>query len=302
MGVLPHVRRFASGWIVVIAAGLLAAVAPGFAGATEIFPVKDLAPGMRGFTLSDLGEGQGVQRFDVEIIGVLKSYAPKQDLVLARIHSEAIQKTGIIAGMSGSPVYVEGKLVGALAYGWPFSREPICGITPIQNMLDIRKAPATAPVPIGGAATRASAFMASFEKRDFATGFEDLLAPLRSEPASAGLAALPLPVSFSGAAGPGSLFDRVAGKAGWFAAPSGGGSVTAKAAAASTSPPATVPGERLEPGLPPGNSYDLVDCQRFSIKRKLHWRLGRWFIPGLYECHLARAAQLIAATAAVCWS
>ena len=46
--------------------------------------------------------------------------------------------------MSGSPIYVDGKLVGALAYGWPFSREPICGITPIQSMLDIRKAPAGA--------------------------------------------------------------------------------------------------------------------------------------------------------------
>ena len=79
---------------------------------------------------------------------MLRSYAPKQDLILARIHSEAIEKTGIIAGMSGSPVYVDEKLVGALAYGWPFSKDPICGITPIQSMLDIRKAPPSAPVPI----------------------------------------------------------------------------------------------------------------------------------------------------------
>src|SRR6185436_8699728 len=151
--VVPNVSRFLRRWIVFAAVGLLGlAVA---ASATEIFPVKELAAGMRGYTLSDLGDGAGVQRFDVEIVGVLRSYAPKQDLILARIHSEASWKTGIIAGVSGRRVYVCEKLVGALAYGWPFSREPICRITPIQSMLDIRKAPPTPPVPIGGAATSA---------------------------------------------------------------------------------------------------------------------------------------------------
>ena len=127
---------------------------------------------MKGYGFSDLGDGKGVQRFEVEIVGLLKSYAPKQDLILARVTGGALDKTGIIAGMSGSPIYVDGKLIGALAYGWPFSREPICGITPIQSMLDIRKAPAAPPVPIGGAATRAAAFVSAFRDRPFA-------APLR---------------------------------------------------------------------------------------------------------------------------
>ena len=109
---------------------------------------------MKGYGFSDFGDGKGVQRFDVEIVGLLKSYAPKQDLIIARVSGANLEKTGVIAGMSGSPIYVDGKLVGALAYGWPFSRDPICGITPIQSMLDIRKAPAAPPVPIGGAATR----------------------------------------------------------------------------------------------------------------------------------------------------
>ena len=78
-GVVPPVRRFSRRLIVSIAVGLLAGAAP--APATEIFPVKDLAPGMKGFTLSDLGDGQGVQRFDVEIVGVLKSV---YDLALYR--------------------------------------------------------------------------------------------------------------------------------------------------------------------------------------------------------------------------
>ena len=120
-GVVPNVRRFSSRRVVSGTVGVLAFVMfVASVSATEIFPVRELAPGMRGYTLSDLGDGSGVQRFDVEIIGVLASYAPKQDLILARVHSAAIEKTGIIAGMSGSPVYVDDKLVGALAYGWPF--------------------------------------------------------------------------------------------------------------------------------------------------------------------------------------
>lgn len=236
--VLPSVRLL-SGRLLAFALGALALAAP--AVSTDIFPVKDLAPGMKGFTLSDLGDGRGVQRFDVEIIGVLQSFAPKQDLVLARVHSEAIEKTGIIAGMSGSPVYVDGRLVGALAYGWPFSREPICGITPIQSMLDIRKAPATPPVPIVGAATRASQFTSTFGGREFASGLAALLSPLQSGTAASGPVALPLPVSFSGATG-NSLFGRVAEAAGWLVAPSGAS--TSAAGSAGSAPEAA----RLEPG------------------------------------------------------
>ncbi len=241
--VFPLVRRLLSRLIVSIAVGLLAAAG---ASSTEIFPVKDLAPGMKGYTLSDLGDGEGVQRFDVEIVGVLKSYAPKQDLILARIHSEAIRKTGIIAGMSGSPVYVDGRLAGALAYGWPFSREPICGITPIQSMLDIRKAPAAPPVPIGGSATRAAEFTSAFRARDFAGAMMALAAPLSGGHAGAGLLPLPLPVSFSGNAAPGSLFGRVAEAAGWLAAPSGASAAAPGTAAGALSAPGA--SDRLEPG------------------------------------------------------
>src|SRR4051812_27156108 len=70
--------------------------------AIQILPATDLKPGMRGYGLSDLGDGRGVQRFEVEIIGLLKAYAPKQDLILARVDNDAIARTGIIAGMSGS--------------------------------------------------------------------------------------------------------------------------------------------------------------------------------------------------------
>jgi hypothetical protein len=238
-GVVPPVRRLLRS--LALCALLAGASLPAFAHPTDILPAGDLVPGMKGYGFSDLGDGKGVQRFDVEIVGLLKSYAPKQDLILARVLGGLLDKTGIIAGMSGSPVYVDGRLIGALAYGWPFSREPICGITPIQSMLDIRKAPAAPPVPIGGAATRASTLVSAFRDRAFAAPMTALYAPLRGEPSAAGPSPLPLPVSLSGTLSPGRLFGEVAEAAGWLVTPSG---ASAPAAAGGAAPAAT----RLEPG------------------------------------------------------
>ncbi|HKD17116.1 MAG TPA: SpoIVB peptidase S55 domain-containing protein [Thermoanaerobaculia bacterium] len=230
----------------VLAGVLVGAAAFARAVPTDILPAGEITPGMKGYGFSDFGDGKGVQRFDVEIIGLLKSYAPKQDLILARVAGSNLEKTGIIAGMSGSPIYVDGKLVGALAYGWPFSRDPICGITPIQSMLDIRKAPAAPPVPIGGAATRVSAFVSAFKDRSFAAPFAALLAPLKAEPASAGPSPLPLPVSLSGPVRPGKLFDEIAESSGWLVAPAGASAAAASSPGAS---PATLDaGSHLEPG------------------------------------------------------
>jgi hypothetical protein len=190
---------------------------------TEIFPVEKLVAGMKGYGFSDLGGGLGIQRFDVEILGVLKRYAPKQDLVLAKVSGAGLEHSGIIAGMSGSPIYIDGKLVGALAYGWPFSKDPVCGITPIQSMLDIRHAPSAPPVPIGGPAVRASEFAATFTERRFSGALDALLAPFKRSDGAGSMATLPIPVSFTGGAGgsPGWLFGRLAEAAGWVAAPAG---------------------------------------------------------------------------------
>ena len=189
----------------------------------EIFPVEKLVAGMKGYGFSDLGGGLGIQRFDVEILGVLKRYAPKQDLVLAKVSGAGLEHSGIIAGMSGSPIYVDGKLVGALAYGWPFAKDPVCGITPIQSMLDIRHAPPAPPVPIGGPAVRASQFAATFTERRFSGALDALLAPFRRSEGAGSMATLPIPVSFAGGAAgsPGWFFGRLAEAAGWVAAPAG---------------------------------------------------------------------------------
>ncbi len=86
-------------------------------------------------------EGTKIEEFEVEILGVLKNWDPQSDLILARLAGKpggAIDRAGlVIAGMSGSPVYIDGKLIGAVAYGWPFAKEPICGITPIEKMLGV---------------------------------------------------------------------------------------------------------------------------------------------------------------------
>ncbi|HEX7253758.1 MAG TPA: SpoIVB peptidase S55 domain-containing protein, partial [Thermoanaerobaculia bacterium] len=188
---------------------------------TQTLAVEQVVPGMKGYGFSDLGDGKGIQQFDVEVLGVLKKFAPRQDLILARVSGAGLENAGVIAGMSGSPIYVDGKLIGALAYGWPFSKEPICGITPIQNMLDIRHVPTAPPVPIGGASVSTRAFVTAFTSGDFASHLDELVQPLRPA-AQEGLMPLPLPVSFGGLT-EGRLWRRVSETAGWMATPSGAG-------------------------------------------------------------------------------
>ena len=112
-------------------------------------------------------------------------------------------------------------------------------------MLDIRKAPAAPPVPIGGAATRASAFVTAFRDRSFSEPMAALVQPLKAEAASTGPSPLPLPVSFSGAVVPGKLFGQVAEAAGWLVAPSGASAPAAGGAGTVSSPGALEPGSAV---------------------------------------------------------
>jgi SpoIVB peptidase S55 len=79
-------------------------------------------------------KGTKIETFDAEVLGVLKNTSPGRDLVLCRLSGLNLDKTGVIAGMSGSPVYLEGKLLGAVAYAWAFGKEPIAGVTPFSQM------------------------------------------------------------------------------------------------------------------------------------------------------------------------
>jgi SpoIVB peptidase S55 len=111
---------------------LLSLSAP--AGAEEIFPLAQVRPGLRGYGLTVL-RGTTPERFEVEVLGVLKNFLPRQDVILTRLDHPVLRQTAVIAGMSGSPVYFDGRLAGAVAYGWSFSKEPIAGVTPIETML-----------------------------------------------------------------------------------------------------------------------------------------------------------------------
>ncbi|MGH9396255.1 MAG: SpoIVB peptidase S55 domain-containing protein [Terriglobia bacterium] len=104
---------------------------------TQFFPVGDVRPGMKGVGRT-IFQGNKVQEFQVELLGVLKNVlAPKHDAILARLSGPAIEKTGVVEGMSGSPVYVNGKLLGAIANAFPYAKEPYTLITPIEDMLQV---------------------------------------------------------------------------------------------------------------------------------------------------------------------
>jgi hypothetical protein len=104
--------------------------------------------------------GDRVEEFEAEIVGVLKGGRAEGDLILAKATSERVIKTGVAQGMSGSPVYVDGRLIGALSSGWSFTREPLFGVTPIGEMLAVLDLPSrtdttgsggpTGVEPVGG--------------------------------------------------------------------------------------------------------------------------------------------------------
>lgn len=102
-----------------------------------LFPLEDLRPGMKG-TARTVFNGSDTQEFGVEVLGVLPGFpGPRQSAIIARLSGSNVEKTGVFAGMSGSPVYIDGKIVGAIAFSFPFSKEPIAGITPIKQMIDL---------------------------------------------------------------------------------------------------------------------------------------------------------------------
>jgi hypothetical protein len=103
----------------------------------RLFALEDLRPGMKG-TARTVFSGTEPQEFGVEILGVLPGFpGPRQSAIIARLTGSNVEKTGVFAGMSGSPVYIDNRLVGAIAFSFPFSKEPIAGITPIKQMIDI---------------------------------------------------------------------------------------------------------------------------------------------------------------------
>jgi hypothetical protein len=170
------------------------------ASAAERMPLSQVQKGMKGYGLT-VFEGTTVEKFDVEILGVLNNIGPGQNLILAKVDSPVVRRTGIIAGMSGSPVFIDGKVIGALAYAWQFSKEPVAGITPIEEMLKISQRMAPAGATLAGATPRMTGaeMLKSIADRKLDVAFNTLLKDLNATPVSSvnGAKQIALPMSFS---------------------------------------------------------------------------------------------------------
>ncbi|MFW6086872.1 MAG: SpoIVB peptidase S55 domain-containing protein [Myxococcota bacterium] len=143
-----------------IAGAGLCAAAAGAERSPSVIPTSQIRPGMKGHGLT-VFRGTEPERFDVEVIDVLHNFRPDQDLIVVRTPHPVLEQAKVVAGMSGSPIYLDGKLAGAYAYGWSFGREPVAGVTPIANMLtEMRRPvrpdafPGTSPVPRRAASAR----------------------------------------------------------------------------------------------------------------------------------------------------
>jgi hypothetical protein len=227
-------------------------------------PISDVQPGMTGVGRT-VFKGTAIEEFQAQILGVVRSnIGPQRDLIIARLSGGPLAKTGVISGMSGSPVYIDGRLVGAVAYSLgSFATEPIAGITPIAEMVEATTRGGAAPPP------RITPIPIGADLAALTTAFAGALRPARAFvpvawPAGGAASALPadhvealrpiaLPLTAGGlggaaAAGVLSSFDG----AGFVLAPAGVGRGPQGA------PPASEP---LRPGDPIGIGLITGDLQ-----------------------------------------
>jgi SpoIVB peptidase S55 len=117
--------------------GLLPLLAPlAHAQSTDFLPLDQIQPGMQGYAYT-IFAGDQVEKFDLEVLGVMPNFlGPKQSIILVQLKGPKVEHTGVVAGMSGSPVYINGKLAGALSLKLGvFTKEPIAGVTPIADVI-----------------------------------------------------------------------------------------------------------------------------------------------------------------------
>ncbi|MEK6635987.1 MAG: SpoIVB peptidase S55 domain-containing protein [Planctomycetota bacterium] len=99
----------------------------------NIMDINEITPGMKGYGKT-VFTGNRIEIFNVEVLGILKNWEAKSNMILIKMSGDPLENSGIIAGMSGSPVYINNRLIGAVAYGWSFAKEAIAGVTPINEM------------------------------------------------------------------------------------------------------------------------------------------------------------------------
>ena len=116
-----------------------AAVAP----AQDFYPLSEVRAGQQGVGRT-VFQGTQIEEFGVEVLGVLENVGPKQSLIIVRLSGEQVAKTGVMSGMSGSPVYIDGRLAGAIAFSFPFVTDPLAGVRPIADMTAAASTPRAA--------------------------------------------------------------------------------------------------------------------------------------------------------------
>ena len=192
----------------------LVVMAPHVVSATEGLDLAEATPGRTGVCVTEMDGGERVE-IPLTVLGTVGSGTPSGEMVLVRLDHPRLLETGIIAGMSGSPVYLDGKLLGALAYGWAFASEPIGGVTPFARMLEIDPSP-----PISPLTTRPSLEEILVAAGDGSLGemVVDWLVPASSR------GSRPLPLAIAGWQAPadGSWMAESWRRMGWVAAAGGG--------------------------------------------------------------------------------
>jgi hypothetical protein len=199
-----------------------------------ILPLSEVKKGMKGYGLT-VFDGSEIERFDVEIIGVLhNSLGPGQSMILASVEHPVIRNSGVIAGMSGSPIFIDGKVIGALAYGWQFAKDPVAGITPIEEMLAMAAHRPSGSAAAGAAPMNAALAIEALNGGDLAREFERVAAVLnRGDRALAAATPIATPLSFSGFSTESvSRFTPMFERAGFMAVPSGSSGKAGTAVAA----------------------------------------------------------------------
>jgi hypothetical protein len=113
---------------------------PASASTQEIYPLAKVKRGQKGYGMTTF-QGTTPERFEFEVVGVAKNFLPNLDIILVKSDDPKVQVSGFWQGMSGSPLYLDGKLVCAFSYGWRFNKVPLGGCTPIQAMIDEGQTP-----------------------------------------------------------------------------------------------------------------------------------------------------------------
>jgi SpoIVB peptidase S55 len=176
--------------LAVVAVVLLAISGPALATDNPpTMPVSEVQPGMKGVVYT-IFEGDQPEKIDLEVIGVLhNAIGPKLDVILVRLLGEKVQQTGVVAGMSGSPVYIDGKLVGALALKLgSFTKEAIGGVTPIADMLEVAESTPASGSRVASASSPSSPVAVPQEfAKNVAAGIGNFLVPIDTPLITTGL-------------------------------------------------------------------------------------------------------------------